>query len=301
MVFQCPTVENLDEIQEIDINKRIFEQNYTLEKYSDDSVGFANCIKIETMEQFYYVCQKIFALEQRRPTIYRGQSNYHWKLTSSLEREIINNIPIDRITTEIYDKIREEHLTNFKKLARGKLKDQSLLKGNTSEYDNELWAIAQHLKMKTPLIDWSKSFFVGVFFAFNSQEECEYRAVYRILSEFINKLSQNIVIEPKMDYYGRLTAQQGVFTYWGMESDLEKICNVIDENVNKEIEGSKPLSKQVKEKMLTKYYISNSLKKDIQKYLEHIGITYETIYPDLDGIIEKVNLDLLSSFEKYKR
>lgn len=300
MIYTYPKVINVDDIKEININNKIWEQDYTLEKFEDGTEGFIYCIKIQKVEQFKYFCKKMFELERLKPTLYRGQSNFNWKLNSTLEREIIGNIPKEKIKENVYTEISKQHLENFKKLARGKLVDQTLLKENTTlEENNELWSIAQHLKLKTPLIDWSKSLGVGLFFAFDSQEECEYRVVYRMLRDFI-RLSPNSVMEPRMDYYGRLTAQRGVFTYWGLDYHLMVADNILQKYIEENTDRLQTPPDLAKKKVMTKYYISSSLEKEVKAYLEHIGITYETIYPDLQGVIQKTNLDLNILFEKYK-
>jgi len=54
----------------------------------------------------------------------------------------------------------------------------------------------------------------------------------------------------------------------------------------------------IKRKLIVKYYISNNLRLDILHYLELFGISEETIYPDLSGIINKVNNELIEIIEQ---
>lgn len=276
-------VINVEEMSSWVLNQKHNEQAYVIEEYDDGSPGF-HAIKINSMEHLICLIEHLLQDGLHNKLIFRGQRNSDWKLQSSLEREI-KSVK----TQEQYNEIAQKHLSNFKKLARGKIREQSLLLGSSEENNEELWAIGQHLGLKTPLIDWTRSFLIALFFAFHKEKtETKYRCVYRLLEDLLKIDNKHkYIVNPKMDHYGRLTSQKGLFTYWGIDFHIRSLLIVVD-NVT-----SSSLSKDTKQRrIITKYYISNELRKDILIYLEKYGITEDSIYPDLSGIINKANSDL---------
>lgn len=280
-------VVNIKEICFWDLNKTHKEQKYIIEKYDNNDFGF-HAIKITSMEHLKTLVEHLLQDGLRNELIFRGQRNSDWRLQSTLEREIKS-----AETQEQYNEIAQKHLNCFKKLARGKIKEQSLLLGNSEENDEELWAIGQHLGLKTPLIDWTRSFLIALFFAFQEEKtETQYRCVYRLVEKFLNiDKEHRYIINPKMDHYGRLTAQKGLFTYWGLDFHIRDLLEIFIKNTSSSPNTSKD-KESIKRKIITKYYISNELRKEILSYLESLGITEDTIYPDLSGIINKANNEL---------
>ena len=273
-------VINLEEIENWDLRKKHSEQSYKVEKYKNGETGF-HSIKINSMAELRSVIDHLLQKGLRDKLIFRGQRNSDWILQSSLEREIKSTK-----TSEQYNEIVQKHLANLKKSARGRIQEQFLLLGDSQENEDELWAMGQHLGLKTPLLDWTRSFLIALFVAFHKKEtETEYRCVYRLVEGllYLDK-DYKYIVEPKMDYHGRLTAQQGLFTYWGINFHIKSTSA-------KELEN-------IKRKLITKYYISNNLRLDILHYLELFGISEETIYPDLSGIINKVNNELIEIIEQ---
>lgn len=286
-------VINLEEIENWDLNKKHSEQNYKIEKYNNGETGF-HSIKINSMEELKSVIDHLLQKGLREKLIFRGQRNSDWILQSSLEREIKF---VE--TSEQYNEIAQKHLANLKKSARGRIKEQFLLLGNSEENEDELWAMGQHLGLKTPLLDWTRSFLIALFFAFHEKEtETEYRCVYRLVEGLLHlDKDYKYIVEPKMDYHGRLTAQKGLFTYWGIDFHIKRALNNFYNEKSMPNKTTKELE-DIKRKFITKYYISNNLRVDILNYLEALGISEETIYPDLSGIINKVNSELVEIIEQ---
>lgn len=243
-------------------------------------MSYKEDLQIDTLEKLKEFCEKLQGAEKKRGFIYRGQQNADWKLQSNLEREILTKLDenqLDELT--IFEQIERLHFENVRKLLRGKLKDQTLLNDK-----NEIWAIGQHFGLKTPLIDWSKNFYIALYFAFekpfDKEEEQKYRSVYILNKTLLEVDKGNIYIyEPKTDYYGRVSVQQGIFSYWGTEGYLKKILHDFSVYSEKQGESSEWIFLKTKSNFL-KININNSLRDEILSYLEHIGITEETIYPD---------------------
>ncbi|MGO9113408.1 MAG: FRG domain-containing protein, partial [Thermoguttaceae bacterium] len=99
--------------------------------------------------------------------IYRGQADAQWKINSTLDR-LEARFPkkptpagSNRDFFDCPPTTREVHLEAFKEVVRGKRgvnpRDLSPI---------EWWALAQHHGLATPLLDWTYSPFVALFFAF---------------------------------------------------------------------------------------------------------------------------------------
>ncbi|BFU60026.1 MULTISPECIES: FRG domain-containing protein [Rodentibacter] len=284
-------VINIDNIPVWNKNTLKFEK----EIYSDKYKGEIYCIKIEEPEQLKELFEYIFKQEENKTVqfFYRGHRDSNWRLTSSLEREIYKKVKIV-VDQERYNKIRNDHLEKFKENGKIWLKDQNLVND-----ERELWAIGQHLGLKTPYIDWTRNFYNALFFAFEKFDtNVKYRAVYSF-SHHLFKDDELII--PKTDYYRRLTAQQGVFTEWGFDSRITEKLNALE----KYIENNADLQKKEqyerhKNKLATKFYIANSLRDDVISHLKHIGIDHSTIYPDLMGAISLANDELSYMLENMK-
>lgn len=255
-------------LKEFDISKGLFKQDFAFETCNDENFVPFPCIKIETMEQLFSLFQKIFELEkQKQEFFYRGHYNADWLLECTLEREVKNaKISIHYLKDKIFD--------DFKENLRGFLTDQSLLKIRHNEDIRGLWAIGRHHDLKTPYLDWTKSIYVALFMAYSEPENfCEYSSIFMVNPKYFREyhgLETVYWFSPLTDYYGRITAQNGYLSEYTIrdhiKSNLEKYS-----------------------KCAIKIYINNHLKKEIVAYINHIGIKYSTMYPDLLGVIKYAN------------
>lgn len=83
--------------------------------------------------------------------IYRGHGNSAWKLEPTL----------DRVVGSAKSPKRMSHLGNFKFAARGRRGTNPV----PIESENDWWALGQHHGLSTPLLDWTESPFVALYFA----------------------------------------------------------------------------------------------------------------------------------------
>ncbi|UYZ89679.1 FRG domain-containing protein [Moraxella bovis] len=258
-------------LKEFDISKELFEQDFEVEICDDENFVPFPCIKIERIEQLFSLFKKIFELEKKnKEFFYRGHYNSDWLLECTLEREIKNKrISIHYFKDKIFD--------DFKENLRGFLTDQSLLKIRHNEDIRELWAIGRHHDLKTPYLDWTKSIYVALFMAYSEPEKfCEYSSIFMVNPDYFPEyhgLEKIYWFTPKTDYYGRINAQNGYLSEYTIrdhiKSNLEKYS-----------------------KCAIKIYINNNLKQEIVAYLNHIGIKYTTMYPDLLGVVKYTNNQL---------
>lgn len=211
---------------------------------------------------------------------YRGHSKVEYRLESTLERHLKIfgkqfNIEKD------YPKLQEKYLKHCKRILLNQSIDGYILLPSNLK-DDDIWAFAQHYQLKTPLLDWTKSFFVALYFAFESQEENkkenEYRVIYE-LNEFFN-FDKKLIIESEMKIGNRINAQKGVFTKLSSR-EFDEIAKM---NTNW---GNEHVFHR-----LSKILISNELRKDVLAYLASINIDASTIYPDLLGKIKSCELGI---------
>lgn len=209
--------------------------------------------------------------------VYRGHKEESYKLESSLERHIRDKCPKAIITDQLFEIICNEYLKYCKNELKGKIQEQYIL-----EYDDDVWALGQHYGLKTPLLDWTRSFLVALYFAFEDPySESEYRVLYQ-LDCFI-KREQDLIIEPKFQIGSRISAQKGVFT---------KLLSTELENINDFYANSDFVDVGKNYRPLKKYKIKSSLREDAMNFLNSLNIDCYTIYPDLKGAIKNCHIQL---------
>lgn len=217
--------------------------------------------------------------------IYRGQKDSSWLLESALDRELKGK---SKVRT---GKLTNKHLKRFKYATRGRIPDYF-----TQKDDDQWWALGQHYGLVTPLLDWTESPFVALFFSFEDEQAVsnKNRVVYAVakskLEDIIkDKLLKNeknyvSIVDPLTSDNGRLVNQRGVFLSMPPNTDLE---NYIKSNV-------KPGDNEA---CIMKFIIPEGDRKQILKYLNRMNINHLTLFPDLIGASKYSNMDLI--IEKY--
>lgn len=140
-------------------------------------------------------------------------------------------------------------------------------------------------------MDWTYIFYIALFFTFEKEvgeEDISYRAVYRTNKCLLYALGEksndgtSYCFVPSSDPVGRITAQQGIFT---LPYDIKNSLLF--------------LPKEKKDKVFNiKFYINNNLRDDVLLYLRHLGIRFETIYPDIPGAVLEANYQLEGILKK---
>jgi hypothetical protein len=252
--------------------------------------------------------------------IYRGQANPDWKVESTLDRMEKHWFPKpclgDGATTS-FNRPRVERSTQlkrFKEMARGKI--------NTyiSPNEDEWWGLAQHHGLATPLLDWTYSPLVAMFFAFEDEKcECngkleipDNRAVFALAHHLLPEETRDQrtketkvprAFSPSEHASYRLTNQGGLFLrmpdpkYTQDNSGKLKVKHIdlesyIQENCKHDTyqepsdDGSGNTDPN---RILQKFIISGKDRVNCLRFLDYANINRASLFPDLDGAARYVN------------
>lgn len=253
--------------------------------YNSLNDGLIPSCRIDSWENFDEVVQHYCTNDVSGDYVFRGQKNYLWQLEPTLDRLNQGAITKEIATTQ---------LINFKFATRGRLKEKSIL-----HEDNELWALGQHHGLATPLLDWSASPFVAMFFAFEGEDDPSWvnnegkstnysRTVFILNKQFLKDLTDDpevnfsfpSIVEPTIDDHGRLVNQAGLFTIAPYKETLESsLINALRMSGINTDEVSE-LAKYICRIHIpnTKVARSNCLQK-----LRKMNIHHASLFPDLIG------------------
>jgi hypothetical protein len=240
--------------------------------------------------------------------IYRGQANASWKVTSTLDRleakfpRKLNSVGDVPDYFECPPVSREIQLERFKDIGRHRLAAPI-----PENEEDEWWAIAQHHGMATPMLDWTYSPFVALYFAFED-EKCDRdgqwrtpdsRAVFALTAHLLPReevrKQHPKPFAPKRAGNYRITSQWGLFLRMPEpEHDGEGCVRAIDleSYVSKQfshetysVSGSRP------NRILQKFVIPSSAQDRLEclRFLDHMNINRASLFPDLDGAARYVN------------
>jgi hypothetical protein len=280
-------------------------------KITNDKIsGRIPVTKIESWEYLPTLLKDPFF--NKKEFIFRGQRKYSWSLSPTLAR-----VSGDEVVRK---EIAEQLLKDFKLKIRGRIKDYSIL-----EDDNELWSVGQHHGLRTPLLDWTKSPFVALFFAFNEMDDEEdlneeweeksnkYRCLYVLDKKFVEQekdMDSVQIFEPRMDDHGRLVSQDGVFTISEYNTTIEgEILEYVSNQATFEFLEEEDQAEEMAQ-YICKIYIPNNGREECLKFLRKMNVHHASLFPDLIGaskhsnqLIEEFAIDLKEDkeIEKFVR
>lgn len=241
---------------------------------------------LESMDKIAEELQLLDLCEWQE-TYFRGHSKECYLLQSTLERQISADImgyslkKGEYICRPSFDKVVNEYFQRIRKNFRGRMPEQYLLLKD--DCINDFWAVGQHYGLKTPLLDWTKSLLVALFFAFRPEKidaSDKYRVIYTLN---LFEVRDNIkIIESRIDIGGRINAQQGVFTDLILSEFLE-LNNTVNARIANNI---------YQIPLLTRTKICTALRIHVMKYLARLNIMDSTLFPDIYGAIGESHLIL---------
>lgn len=198
--------------------------------------------------------------------IFRGQADAEWHLESNLTCSIRKIHP--NAGPEEIEQIVNGHQSSFKQNIRGRC---ALDLENASS--DSIWSLGQHFGLSTPLLDWTRSPYVALFFSLFGPCISGKRALWAIFESDVdqtqnNKLKKIRIIRPLGHENQRLVNQNGLF----MDLPVGKSADEI-------------VAKMKNEEWVTmyKFEFPDRLRDDILAALNNMNINHASLFPDLIG------------------
>ena len=222
--------------------------------------------------------------------IYRGQADWDWPIVSSLRRLQAKHPRRKNLSGSnppFFDCppfSEEEHLAAFRRAICGR-------RGATppSLDEDECWALGQHHGLATPLIDWTRSPFMALFFAFEEERILRKDRLISPTDRAVFALSTSVFgdadgergrelrfVSLSGDDNSRLVSQQGLLVALPSETDLEEYIR-------------KTFPNETSRAILTKFRIPNKDRDACLNMLNKMGINHMTLFPDIRGAARHVN------------
>ena len=221
--------------------------------------------------------------------IYRGHRRADWELEPTLARYFGGGAIVPEIAGSLLDR--------FRLAMRGRGYDLS------AKEPEEIWAFGQHFGLATPLLDWTESPYVALFFAFlkeDSEHESENptRAIFRINRALVAALLPELFFEPSLGENARLVNQAGLFTITsdGNENLVSEIINALTDQASVNPDDPAELSRYI-----CKIHIPNRDRIACLNSLRLMNIHHANLFPDPMGASEYCNDWLFRKVQDDKR
>ncbi len=245
-------------------------------------------IRLESWDNFS-TCISSRILGYTKRYIWRGDRCENRPLLPSFDRT-----HREKDSQQLVEQMKE-HLKTFKFAIRGRrgLNPPSL----EDRSENDLWALGQHYGLDTPLLDWTHSPFVALFFAFEKEKkelQTPNRVVYAIdriacekKSTKINNAHKNTsradiieFIEPTSDENSRLVNQNGLFTRCTAGKPIE---NWVAEKFIGETESIVMIQMLIPNETGDDQKKLRDDRRECLRFLNTMNINHVTLFPDLHG------------------
>jgi hypothetical protein len=219
--------------------------------------------------------------------MFRGQHRNDWDLVPSLARGSETGVFTPRQSKRCLD--------SFRRASRGRKDLDPVL-----EDDLEMWALGQHHGLKTPLLDWTLSPYVALFFAFEkadstTAEPSDSRVVFALNKTLVERRVDELkregfredqvvrIFQPAGDTNRRLLSQAGVFL---AVPPNESVTGWILTNLGNEAGNDADMSK-----VLMKIHIPNRGREECLRSLHRMNIHHASLFPDLIGSSAYTNFE----------
>jgi len=242
--------------------------------------------------------------------LYRGMKNSKWKLETTFYRFMLANMP-NRLKAPD-DETMERLINNFKDNIRinGDFKN---IKLKNDPLDTELWELGQHYGLPSPLLDWSISPYVALFFALHDAQDSlsdgNLPCIWILNPQLLDIFHQTYLkggkmegpkvkddkmdtsklvytVKPKYGFNSRVAYQQGVFTTGVPLLSHEDWEDSLRSEFGIALGGDCIFTKLV-------FPCSSEQRLEVLLMLDRMNINYRTLFPVLEGSVKHAVSSLL--------
>lgn len=216
--------------------------------------------------------------------LFRGQALFDWELRSSLERELGDSVPIREYDLLLQQIAPAVEMTTGRQweLQRPEfpIDDDPALAYFIPNFD--FIAYARHHGLPTPLLDWSQSPYVALFFAYWSARPEADVAVYCYLDEFKVGLmpardSSRVFSLGEMSRpHRRHFDQQSMYTVSTKRGDKEWVYSSHEQY----------FASSARQNVALKLSLPGSLRSEILAMLHHMNINPFTLFGDEESLFQ---------------
>jgi len=219
---------------------------------------------------------------------FRGHANKSYRLEPTLSRLLSPHSPTEEDAISIESRITFEYMRRSKHLRPREA--GGVFGGRTAEIEH--WQTMQHYGAPTRLLDWTRSFYVALYFAVSSEPNVDGSVLVVDVSsldnwsgksgmprksedfnQFIGETPTAIVYSPSADFE-RAIIQQGLFTF-----PTHLVCDH-----NSLYQGQTNGTHEEMQRIT----IASTCKPRLLSQLVSMNVTAATLFPGLDGIARSI-------------